>query len=195
MKRYRDGDFPMEYYCQCLHYLAVTGWDAWYLAVLVYGTDLLVFKICREEAQGDIDALVAAEERFWLDYIEGSSIPPTDALPTTGAAIERVWSDSSDYVLDAYNEDEDWIGQLIDAKARKRALDEEIRGLENKIKARMQDAQELRSTQALITWRPQKTRRISERLIRERYPEVDLDSIRETTETRRFGVRSDGEYD
>lgn len=193
MRRYRDGDFPMEYYCQCLHYLAVTGWDAWYLAVLVYGTDLLVFKICREEAQGDIAALVAAEERFWLDYMEGGSIPPPDALRTTGEAMGRVWSEGGGRPLDADEEAEDVIGQLIDAKARRRALDEEIRGLENAIKARMQEAEELRSTQALVTWRPQKTRRISERLIRELYPEVDLDNIRETTETRRFGIRTEEE--
>ena len=65
MKRYKNGDFPLEYYCQCLHYLAVTGWDKWYLAVLVYGTDLLTFEIKREDVEDDIGALIKAEESFW----------------------------------------------------------------------------------------------------------------------------------
>lgn len=193
MRRYRDGDFPMEYYCQCLHYMAVTGWDAWYLAVLVYGTELLIFKICREEAQGDIDKLIAAEESFWEKYVEGSEMPPADALDSTGRTLDRMWKSEMEYWLDATAEQEDAIGELIALKAQKKALEEEIKRIENGLKAGMQEAEELRAAEAIITWKSQKQRRISEKRIKELYPMVDMDKVRDEVEMRRFCVRTEEE--
>ena len=54
-------------------------------------------------------------------------------------------------------------------------------------------AEELRSTAALVTWRPQKRRTISAAKIRELYPEVDLEKLKEETSTRRFSVRTEDE--
>ena len=31
----KNGEYPGNYYCQCMHYLAVTGKQRWYLAVLI----------------------------------------------------------------------------------------------------------------------------------------------------------------
>ena len=73
LTRYKNGEFPSEYYCQCMHYLMVTGWDKWYLAVLVYGTDFKIFEIERDE--DEIAALVR------------SLIAQTDALAAVTAGI------------------------------------------------------------------------------------------------------------
>lgn len=35
-----NGEYPVYYYVQCMHYLAVTGYDKWYLAVLDLGKAL-----------------------------------------------------------------------------------------------------------------------------------------------------------
>lgn len=93
LRRFKDGEFPDEYYCQCMHYLAVTGWDRWYLAVLVYGTDFMVFQIDRDE--DEIRALIEAEERFWLDFETGRA-PAVDGLAPTGDAIQAVYPEGSD---------------------------------------------------------------------------------------------------
>ena len=204
MKRYRDGQIPMEYYCQCLHYMQVTGWDAWYLAVLVYGTAVLTYKICRygpeEEAgidycisgaQEDIDALTAREEAFWLDSVEHGNPPPPDDLKATSEALARVYEDGG-YAVDSDEEADRAILMLIESREDKRKAEARIRRAENEIKARMQEAGEMRSAYANVTWRKQKRRQISEKLIREKYPAVDMDAIRETSETRRFTVRSEG---
>lgn len=204
MKRYRGGDFPTEYYCQCLHYMAVTGWGAWYLAVLVYGTDLLIFKICRDDAepeegvdhcipnvQDDIDALIEAEEAFWREHVERGVAPAPDGLRSTSEALGMVYGRSDDYSIDSTDEDDVLIDQLISIKAQKKAAEAAIRKIENQIKGRMQEAEELRSPIALVSWKPQKQRRISEKLIKERYPEVEIDKIKETVDMRRFTVRAE----
>lgn len=193
MKRYRNGEFPMEYYCQCLHYMAVTGWDAWYLAVLVYGTDLLIFKICREEAQDDINQLVEAEEAFWTRYMEDGRTPPPDDLPATGRVLDGMWMGETGGSMDATVTQDATIDELIALRAEKRALEKRITGVENRLKAEMEEATELRGTGGLVTWKPQTQRRISEKRLKELYPAVDVDRIRERVETRRFCVRTEEE--
>lgn len=47
--KFRDGEFPANYYVQCMHYMAVTGADRWYLAVLVFGREFIVFELERDE--------------------------------------------------------------------------------------------------------------------------------------------------
>lgn len=34
---FESGEIPLYYYCQCMHYMAVMGYDKMYLAVLVLG--------------------------------------------------------------------------------------------------------------------------------------------------------------
>lgn len=209
MRRYRGGEIPMEYYCQCLHYMAVTGWRAWYLAVLVYGTELLVYKLCREGAdlldserdkvvridvpEEDMEALIGAETAFWRDHVERMTPPPPDGLRSTGDALGIVYRESEDCSIDSTGEEDVLISRLIELKKRMKADGEEARLIENRIKGRMGAAEEMRSAEALITWRPQRQRRISEKRIREFYPMVDVDKIKETVDLRRFAVRAEEE--
>lgn len=69
---------PDNYYCQILHYLAVTGWD---FAVLkaqiksVWSGELRIvtkhYRIERKDVEEDIRYLVDAERRFWDCVVSG----------------------------------------------------------------------------------------------------------------------------
>lgn len=194
MKRYKNGDFPLEYYCQCLHYLAVTGWDKWYLAVLVYGTDLLTFEIKREDVEDDIGALIQAEYSFWHEYVLPERQPLPDGLESTTKALNAVWSESdSEKIVDANDEAEALMSRLKDLRKERKALDIQITKTENEIKAQMQDAEMMRGTGAVATWNGMDVKRLSERKIREKFPDIDLDELKETTHTRRFALKTEEE--
>ncbi len=194
MKRYKNGDFPLEYYCQCLHYLAVTGWDMWYLAVLVYGTDLLTFEIKREDVEDDIGALIQAEDSFWHEYVMPERQPLPDGLESTTKALGAVWAASAPEVaIDADEAADTLLGRLQGLRRDRRAIDAQITETENMVKARMQEAEALRGTGAMATWRGVDVKRLSERKIREKFPDVDMDELKETTHTRRFALRSEEE--
>ena len=36
-EQWENGKIPLSYQIQCLHYMAVCGAEAWYIAVLIYG--------------------------------------------------------------------------------------------------------------------------------------------------------------
>lgn len=205
-KRWRDGEMPMEYYCQCLHYMAVSGWDVWYLVVVIALTEVMVYKISRgarreeagvdhylPDAQEDIDALTAAEEAFWRDHVESGNPPPPDALKSTSEALGLVYGDSEDCALYSTEEDDLLIEQMVRLKEERKAADREIRRIENRLKGLMKEAEELRSSIATVTWKPQKHRRISAKLLKEKYPMVDIESVKTDTEGRVFRMRTEWE--
>lgn len=88
MKRFRGGEYPATYYCQCQHYMMVTGLPKWHLAVLVLGREFLTFEIERDEE--DIAALRRAEEAFW-NCVENDEAPPTGGTEADSEAIAQMY--------------------------------------------------------------------------------------------------------
>ncbi len=87
LKKFKDGEYPANYYVQCCHYLAVTGWKRWYLAVLVLNQGFYHFVIDRDEAE--IAALVQAESDFWK-LVQDQTPPPVDGSRATANALDAV---------------------------------------------------------------------------------------------------------
>ena len=191
MARYRNGEYPMEYYCQCLHYLAVTGWDCWYLAVLVYGTDLLIYKICRDEVLDDIEALIKAEEAFWDSHMVLDQPPAPDALDSTAAALGSVYPYEDGTSMCADQEADKALTELAALKAQRRALDRQIVEYENQIKAAMGEAEVLAGTSVSATWRSSERTTISKDKLLAAYPDIDMDKICDRNIQRRFSLKED----
>ena len=191
MARYRNGDYPMEYYCQCLHYLAVTGWDCWYLAVLVYGTDLLIYKICRNEVLDDIEALIKAEEAFWDSHVVLDQPPAPDALDSTAAALGSVYPCEDGTTVCADQDADQALTELAALKAQRRSLDRQITERENQIKAAMGEAEVMAGSSVSASWRTSERNAISREKLLRAYPNIDLDAITEKTTQSRFALRED----
>lgn len=90
-KECEEGKVPARFYCQCVHYLMVTGWKRWYLGVLVFGKGFYHFTIERDEAE--IAALRAAEEEFW-GKVTSNTPPDVDGAKATLEAIRTIQKDS-----------------------------------------------------------------------------------------------------
>ena len=191
MARYRNGEYPMEYYCQCLHYLAVTGWDCWYLAVLVYGTDLLIYKICRDEVMDDIEALIRAEEAFWKNHMVLDQPPAPDALDSTAAALGSVYPHEDGTTVCADQDADQALTDLAALKAQKRALDRQITERENQIKAAMGEAEVIAGTSVSATWRSSERTTISKTKLLKAYPNINMDAITDRNIQRRFAIKED----
>lgn len=62
LKKFKNGEYPENYYAQCVHYLAVTGFDRWYLAVLILNQGFYTFTVERDE--DEINTLMKVEKSF-----------------------------------------------------------------------------------------------------------------------------------
>lgn len=91
LKKFKNGEYPANYYVQCCHYLLMSGLERWYLAVLVLGVEFKVFTIERDEAE--LTALKMAEENFW--YQVQNDLPPAiDGMDSTIDALNAEFPSS-----------------------------------------------------------------------------------------------------
>ena len=69
IRKLKSGDFPDTYYAQCTHYMAVTGADRWYLAVLELGCSPKFHTFTLERDEDEIKLLTDAEYDFWTNHV------------------------------------------------------------------------------------------------------------------------------
>lgn len=148
-KAWQDDNIPDSYYCQCLHYMAVTGADAWYIAVLLGGNEALWKKINRNEE--DIKTLIDCEREFW-SMIQTNTPPPLDGSESCAEALREKYKDSQDVEisLDGFDQMIDEIAQDTETITR---LKENIQLRKNKIMNAMGHAERARTAEHRITWK------------------------------------------
>lgn len=188
LSRYKNGEYPPEYYCQCVHYMMVTGWERWYLAVLVLGADFIVFEIERDEEE--IQALADAERRFWTEHVEKKEPPAPDGSVSTDGVIGAMYTDDGGATVDLSPLDRE-LASLADVKKRMKEAEREKRRLEQEIKLYMRDGAEGFGGGFKVTWRKQaRSSYDTSALIRDFVPEgTDLTDYYRTTEYRVFKVK------
>lgn len=92
IKELRAGKIPDYWYCQCVHYMMVTGCSVWYLCALAFGDGVYDFAIERNEAE--IEALASAEKSFWAG-VEYNAPPALDGSESTDEALKVIYPDST----------------------------------------------------------------------------------------------------
>lgn len=85
-KQWEDDEVPDAYYCQCQHYMAVTGCERWYIAVLLGGNHF-VWKVI-ERNEEDITALIEAEKEFWYK-VQENIMPVVDGSDSCATALKE----------------------------------------------------------------------------------------------------------
>lgn len=92
MRKFKNGEYPGNYYCQIMHYLAVTGKEKGYLAVLIGNREFKWFVIERDE--DEINALMQAEERMY-NCIKSDLAPAPDGTQSTTDTISTIYPEST----------------------------------------------------------------------------------------------------
>lgn len=183
LNKFKNGEYPIEYYAQCMHYMAVTGAERWYLAVVVYGTEVFTFEIKRDEE--DIKRLIEAEEAFWKGYVATGVQPPTDGSKSTSEALKQVYPVGIASGLKTAA-DESRLEQLWRIKTDIKKLEGREKELENAIKAEMGEAELLTGIEYSASWKTQARKTFDSIALQKAYPELNLDTYYKTTAVRVF---------
>lgn len=186
LSTFKHGDYPANYYVQCMHYMMVTGAKKWYLAVLVYSKGFFVFEIKRDE--DEINALRDAEKTFWEQFVEKEEPPEPDGKYATSDALNHVYSPDGTELY-AKTEIDCEIDRLSELKQQKSELEDKIKASENKIKAFMGDAETLKGTNFICTWKVQNRSPYDYEKIFKENPELDESKYRKTSSSRVFRMK------
>ncbi len=178
---FRETDFPAQYRAQCLHYLAVTGWDRWYLAVLVFGKGFFVYTLERDE--GEIAALMETERRFWTEQVVAGKPPVPDGAPATGAALAALWPRSEKKTAPLFGLESE-LEDYTRLRGEKKELEGRLAGIENRLKAALGAAETGEAGRFTVSWKPQTRRAFQPQALSAAHPEIDLAPYWKETETR-----------
>lgn len=129
----RLSTVPDEYLLQCLHYLAVTEYDRWYIAVLIGGNKFRWGVIERQDYEDVIQEIIYVERIFWEDHVI-KRVPPiageNDAeLLSKMHGVTQDESIKLDYVLKPK------LDELVVLKGQKKSLESRQKQIENELKA------------------------------------------------------------
>ena len=86
-----ENGVPAYYYAQVQHYMAVTGFKLWHVAVLIGGNKYEQFVVHRSEDY--INELIAAEAEFWK-LVEERTPPPLDGTKASTELVKRLYPEA-----------------------------------------------------------------------------------------------------
>ena len=171
MKRFKNGEYPGNYYCQCVHYLAVTGEKCWYLAVLIGNREFKIFTIERDEEE--IKALMGAEKEFWNKYVTTKKAPPADGSGSTSEAIKQIFNVESGDTVELPGMDSIFQQRAMIQKQIKQ-LKEQQDELDNQVKVAMGSASKAICGMYSVSWKLQNTSGLDRDKIKADFPEIDF---------------------
>ncbi len=154
-KKWKDDEIPDSYYCQCLHYMAVTGADYWYIAVLLGGNDAKWKRIERNEE--DIRVLIAEEKKFW-EMVKTNTPPPVDGTISCANALKMKYKGDPESETMLPAEAEELINELDKDAEVEKALKESIQLKKNKLMEMLGDFEVGRIGDRKVTWKVTKGR-------------------------------------
>jgi putative phage-type endonuclease len=183
---FENGDIPPSYYCQCMHYMAVTGLKKWYIAILVMGKGFYWFEINRDEEE--IKALIEAEEDFW-NKVQTGEAPPIDGTSSTATTLGAVFNrskDNKECVLG--HEAETALNMIYNINEKFKELKEQKTLYENIVKREMEDAERAEVEGLVVTWNRKETERFNQSDLKKYEPSTYKRFMKKTT-SERFMVK------
>ena len=184
LKRFKNGEYPANYYCQCVHYMAVTGKRRWYLAVLIGNREFRWFTIERDE--DEISALMSAEKDFW-ELVKNDTPPLPDGAEATSDTLTALFpnSDTSTADLAGHNRE---LDEYMALKQSIKELTKQMDCIANTIKELMGDSGRGESGEFRVSWTSSKRRSFDARRFASEHPDIDLTDYYNESSTRTFRV-------
>jgi predicted phage-related endonuclease len=152
---FNDDEYPPEFLAQSLHYLGVTGWDRWYLAVLILGTEFKIYQIDRADYKDDIEKIQRQVYDFWTTYVIPKVAPPPDGTAATGAAIANIYNSAVEGSIDLSGMEQHFV-EISMLNERQTALEKEKERHKQSIKLAMGENTRAECSCYVANWKPRK---------------------------------------
>jgi len=182
-----DNTIPDAYLLQIQHYMAVTGYRGFYIAVLIGGNTFKWKFIERDEEL--ISMLIKIESDFWR-HVQNNTPPPLDGSDASKEYLSKRFPDSiqkSQIVLP--DTASNLIAQYNDACERLDTATEQKQKIENLLKQMMGDNEVGTTKDHIITWKSISQERIDSKTLKAEHPLL-YKKYSNKTSYRRFSVKA-----
>lgn len=173
-----EHQIPLYYETQIQWYMAVTGIETFYVAVLIGGQDYRMYEVKRDEDV--IDAIVSKCRDFWENHVL-KDIPPA---PVNVDDIKKMYSRDNGEMAEATNEQAIDIGELRNLKEQIKALKEQEEAVASRLIMAIGEKTGLTlGGKKAVTYKAMSTTRFSSTDFKKSHPDL-YQAFAKTTSTR-----------
>ena len=185
--KFSRGEYPANYYVQCMHYMAVTGADRWYLAVLVLNKAFYVFTIERDEAE--IQALIDAEKDFWENHVLKQIPPAPDGSESTSELIKTMYPEAKEHFTASLFGYEEKISTYLNIDNQIKELERKREAIKQELQLAMDEAEIGRVQGYIIEWKNQVRQTLDTQRLKKEQAEIYQQYLKPAQTVRVFKVK------
>lgn len=163
-------EIPASYLCQVHHYLAVTGFEKAYIAVLVGGNKFIWKEIERDEEF--IQILIDREKDFWENHVLKDVAPPIDGSDATNELIKKMYPQDDGTAIMLTKDDDVLLDAIDSISSEIKALEQQKKEYENQLKLKLENATEGHSQRHKVTFKTVVSNRVDSKRLKVEVPDV-----------------------
>ena len=184
---WEDEEIPAAYLLQCQHYMAVTGYKAWHIAVLIGGNKFIHKKIERDEEL--IKYLIGIEKEFWENHVLAEVPPMFDGSDASSDLLKALYPQAEPTSEIKLSSEVEQMLEAMDQLAEDaKAFELQKKEYENRIKNLMGENEKGYTANRVVTWKNYETNRIDSKRLKAEQPEL-YKKYTNTSTARRFTVK------
>lgn len=182
-----DNDrIPEEYMLQIQHYMAVTGYNRTFIAVLLGGNHFKYKMIDRDEEL--IGMIIKLERDFWF-HVENNIPPEMDGSKASSELLNRLYPGNKNEVhIMLPDEAEKLITQYEIGKQKEKEASEIKDEAENKLKSMLGNTETGCINNKIITWKSLTTERFDSKKLQKELPDI-YNKYLSKSPSRRFSIK------
>lgn len=168
--QWESDNVPATYLCQIQHYLAVTGYEKAYIAVLIGGNHFVWKEIPRDDEL--IEMIIEREKHFWENHVLANNPPPIDGSPAASEFLNKLYPDDNGETIMLSEEEDKLIDALEHVKAEMKDLEALKKRYENELKMKLEDSTFGVTSLYEVSYKSQVRNTIDSKRLREEMPDI-----------------------
>lgn len=183
---WKDDKIPVHYELQCHHYMAVTGYKAWWIACLIGNESFVYKKIERDEEI--INHLVDIEKNFWENYVLKNEMPAPDGSEDSGDMLKMMYPEAETDTVVELNQFAEQVARRDEINMLVKKLEIEKDQIDQSIQAEMKENEIAVIGDRKATWKNVSTNRLDSKKLKEEQEAIYNEYVK-TTNSRRFLIK------
>lgn len=168
--KWADDKIPAYYMAQINHYLAVSGFDCWYIAALIFGKGLVIHKITTDKEI--LDNLIAEEEHFWKYNVMPEIPPAPTGSDGDTQQINQMYGTANANKTADLNAVRGLLDKRQSLSDQIEQLEQEKTAIEQKVKLEMQDAAYGTAPGYKVSWVSSESKRVDSQRLKKEQPDI-----------------------
>ncbi len=186
--QWEDDEIPEMYMAQVQHYMAVTGYDGWWAAVLIGGNHFKYQYIERDDEY--IERLIQLESDCWFNHVVPKIMPEVDGSSASSNLIKRMFPKAEPKTSISLNGESN---EIINKYIEYSELENKYSGLKedsvNKLKMMLGENEKGATDTYLVNWKNVSSNRFDSQALKKENPELFKQYSKDSS-YRRFSIKS-----